>query len=326
MTCKSCYSETSKDFCTKCRKKLHLGSKISARLPFDSPNANNLLEFQQNTTRLSISGVQLKYSLRILQGELVLTDNAGEYILKPIPPSTQILAVNDAPENEHLTMQIASQIFNIKTASNALIYFKDGLPAYLTRRFDVKQDGTKSLQEDFAQLLSRTSKTHGENYKYDGTYEEIGQLIKKYVAAAPPAIEEFFRLITFNYVIANGDAHLKNFSLIQLDTGEYQLTPAYDLMSTKLHTPYESDTALELYENCMDVEFYGVNGFYGRPDFLAFAKRLGIIDKRAMAILDTYASHRDAVIEMIKKSNLSESSKRTYITTFEDRLTRIGLP
>lgn len=323
MICKGCYKETPKDFCPKCRKKLGFGTKISARLTFGAPNANNLLEFQRNTTRLSISGVQLKYSLRIIERELALTEIGGEYILKPIPPSSQILTVEEAPENEHLTMQIASQIFNIKTASNALVYFNDGLPAYLTRRFDVKQDGNKYLQEDFAQLLSRTSRTHGENYKYDGTYEEIGEFIRKYVAAAPPAIEELFRLITFNYVIGNGDAHLKNFSLIQTETGEYQLTPAYDLMNTKLHMPYESDTALELYENCMDVEFYGDNGFYGRPDFMAFAKRLGIVEKRVIAILDTYGKQRDAVIEMIKKSNLSAGSKEKYSNIFEDRLSRI---
>ncbi|HQT21521.1 hypothetical protein [Daejeonella sp.] len=46
--------------------------------------------------------------------------------------------------NEHLTMQIARQVYGLKTAENALIFFQDGTPAYLTKRFDVKEDGTKS--------------------------------------------------------------------------------------------------------------------------------------------------------------------------------------
>src|SRR5690606_23048731 len=134
------------------------------------------------------------------------------------------------------------------TAANCLLTFKDGEVAYLTRRFDVKPDGSKYLQEDFAQLLNKTSETHGTAFKYDGTYEEIGTLIKKYVAAAPPALEHFFKLVTFNYVISDGDAHLKNYSLMRTDSREYRLTPAYDLLSTVIHTPQESDTALALYE------------------------------------------------------------------------------
>jgi serine/threonine-protein kinase HipA len=45
------------------------------------------------------------------------------------------------PANEHLTMQIARQVYGIETAENALIFFKDGAPAYITKRFDVKEDG-----------------------------------------------------------------------------------------------------------------------------------------------------------------------------------------
>ena len=136
------------------------------------------------TKRLSISGVQLKYSLRLEGKELKLVDKGGQYILKPIPPEVLIVEAGQAPENEHLTMQIASQIFNIKTAANALIFFKDGTPAYITRRFDVRSDGTKYLQEDMAQLSGSSRHTGGENFKYDGTYLQIGELIKKHVSAS----------------------------------------------------------------------------------------------------------------------------------------------
>jgi serine/threonine-protein kinase HipA len=95
--------------------------------------------------------MQLKYSLRLENEKLKLVDNNGQYILKPIPNYTQLDAFEDIPENEHLTMQIANQIFNFNTAENGIIYFNNGQPAYITRRFDVKPDGTKYLQEDFAQ-------------------------------------------------------------------------------------------------------------------------------------------------------------------------------
>jgi len=59
-----------------------------------------------------------------------LTETGGEYILKPIPPSTQLVLREQAPENEHLSMQMATQLFGIRTAANALIYFQDGTAAY----------------------------------------------------------------------------------------------------------------------------------------------------------------------------------------------------
>lgn len=92
-------------------------------------------------------------------------------------------------------MQIADQIFGISTAANALIYFKDGAPAYLTRRFDVKPDSSKFLQEDMAQLSGASRHTGGEHFKYDATYEDVGHLIRKHVAAYPPALENYFRLV-----------------------------------------------------------------------------------------------------------------------------------
>jgi serine/threonine-protein kinase HipA len=293
-------------------------------LNFPAPKADNLAEFQKHTIQLSISGVQLKYSLRRENKELVMNQKAGEYIIKPVLASTQLAAIKDSPENEHLTMQIARQLFRIRTAANGLIHFSDGEPAYITRRFDLKPDQTKYQQEDFAQLLNRTSVLQGQNYKYDATYEEIGMLIKKYVPAALPALEELFRLVVFNYVVGNGDAHLKNFSLVQLQTGEYRLTPAYDLMSTKIHTPYENDIALELYKDCLDSPFYSAYGYYGRPDFTEFAKRLAVTEKRSSTILENYINAQEKTVEMIQKSGLSPESKKSYVSTVKDRLFRIS--
>jgi serine/threonine-protein kinase HipA len=56
------------------------------------------------------------------------------------------------PANEHLTMQIAAQVFGIETAENALVFFKDGTPAYITTRFDTLPNGSKLAQKDFLPL------------------------------------------------------------------------------------------------------------------------------------------------------------------------------
>ncbi|MEN9685030.1 MAG: hypothetical protein RLZZ28_816 [Bacteroidota bacterium] len=323
MKCRGCYKETSRDLCPGCRKKLFDGKKISAVLSFDAPKADNLAGFQEHSKRLSISGVQLKYSLKLDNNKLVLTEKGGQYILKPVPPTTQYVSIEAAPENEHLTMQIAEQVFKIKTAANAFVHFKDGAPAYLTRRFDVKPDNTKTLQEDFAQLTGRTKSSHGEAFKYDGSYTEIGELIHQHVAAALPAVEQYFELVVFNYIFSNGDAHLKNFSLYRVASGEYLLTPAYDLMSTVIHTPQESDMALNLYSKDIESSFYSTYGYYGKENFLELAARLKIMEKRANRILDHFPAKLDKIKLMVAKSFLDNAIKSIYIKNVEDKLKRI---
>ena len=114
----------------------------------------------------SIDLIQEKNNLRFInEGE------QGTHILKPIPNIGK--NADQMPANEHLTMQIASQVFGIEIADNALIFFKDGAPAYITKRFDVLPNGLKLAQEDFASLAQRTPQTHGENYKYDGNYYQL---------------------------------------------------------------------------------------------------------------------------------------------------------
>ncbi len=326
MVCMGCYKRNNKGYCLSCRKKLFDGEKVNHILPFDEPNADNLSEYQEKTKRLSISGVQLKYSLRLEKKALVLTDKGGQYIIKPIPPSSQIAETAQAPENEHLTMQIAEKLFDINSAVNALIYFKGGNPAYITRRFDVRPDGTKYLQEDFAQISGKSRQTHGENFKYDGsTYEDIGSLIRQHVPAYMPAAENYFRLILFNYLFSNGDAHLKNFSLIQTSMGDYSLSPAYDLMNTVLHMPNESDTALDLYTGDINSEFYKKYGYFGQPDFRALANKLGLLPKRTERIITQLLSGKEKVIAMVEGSFLSAGAKKKYTAAYLEKLKRMGM-
>lgn len=325
--CPGCYKMNVDGYCVQCRKKLFEGAKVSPLLGFDAPAVDNLAEYQQRTKRLSISGVQLKYSLRLEDKELKLVETGGQYIIKPIPPGTLLQHPAIAPENEHLTMQIAEQVFGIKTAANALIYFKDGVPSYITRRFDVKPNGKKYLQEDMAQLSGRNKHTAkpGEDFKYDGTYEEIGALIKRYVAAYPPALEQLFKLVLFNYIFSNGDAHLKNFSLIETVMGDYTLSPAYDLMCTLLHIPNESDLALDLYHGCYNSKFYGSYGYFGQSDFRIFADKLGIQPIRVQRLLTQMLSGRKAVFTMIGNSFLPDDQKQAYLDKYEERLRRLGM-
>src|SRR5262249_17336171 len=156
--------------------------------------------------RMSISGIQTKIPLALHAGRLEMVESGGQYLLKPRPHGA-FQRLDMAPINEHLTMQIARQVFKIEVAENALVAFEDGERAYLVRRFDMQGDGRRLLQEDFAQIAARSEETHGDNYKYDFSYEEIAQLIRRHVATYKVDLERYFTLVAFNYLVNNGDAH-----------------------------------------------------------------------------------------------------------------------
>jgi serine/threonine-protein kinase HipA len=269
--------------------------------------------------RLSISGIQTKMSLRLRDRQLEMTESGGQYILKPIPHG-DFRHLDMVPINEHLNMQIARQVFGISVAENALIAFADGEIAYLVRRFDIQKDGSRALQEDFAQVAQRSEETHGENYKYDFSYEEIGGLIRKHVAAHPVEMEKFVRLVVFNYFINNGDAHLKNFSLILNDEyGDYTLTPAYDLLNTRLHVPDESRTALPLFKDDFATASFQANGFFAYDDFHELARRLGLRETRFGRMMQAFRDE-SAAFALVDRSALSDECKQLYKRHVQDSI------
>ena len=127
------------------------GKKVHHILPYDSPSSNPETDrlFEENRNRMSISGVQEKYAVLLQKNKLRLINEneKGTHILKPTPGAGK--KPDQMPANEHLTMQIARQVYGIETAENAIIFFNDGKPAYITKRFDVKDDGSKLAQDDF---------------------------------------------------------------------------------------------------------------------------------------------------------------------------------
>jgi serine/threonine-protein kinase HipA len=320
MACPGCFKEERDDaFCRRCRKRLFDGKEVPRELAFSRP-AYNAAKFALTPGRMSISGIQTKISLNLKEGQLQMVDSGGRYILKPIPTGTY-QRLNVIPINEHLTMQIARQVFDIEVAENALIAFADAEPAYLVRRFDIQPDGTKRLQEDFAQLGNRSEETHGKNYKYDYSYEGIGNPIRQHVAACAVDLERYFTLVVFNYLVNNGDAHVKNFSLIRSeDTEEYRLTPAYDLLNTRLHLPTETRMALNLFKDDFTTESYEANAFYAYDDFAVFAQKLGLVETRYKRILQRFVDSKESVFSLIDRSILPDACKLLYKEHAQDSI------
>lgn len=139
--CPSTLAEGFDTFSPAARKTLFDGRKVSHILDFDSPNSDtpDNQEFVNNVGRISLSGVQPKAGLVLDDKNNLVKPSEGErsqYILKPAPLSYSMLERLFCPANEHLTMQLAAQVYGIETAANTVCFFKDGEIAYLTKRFD----------------------------------------------------------------------------------------------------------------------------------------------------------------------------------------------
>ncbi|MFS4415089.1 type II toxin-antitoxin system HipA family toxin [Maribacter sp. 2307ULW6-5] len=318
--CPGTLAEGYETYSTTCLRRVFDGRKVNHILPYDSPASNEATDelFVENRKNISISGVQEKFSVLLEKNKLRLINEGeqGTYILKPIPGAGK--NPDQMPANEHLTMQIARQVFDIETAENALLFFKDGTPAYITKRFDLKKGGGKLAQEDFASLAGRTPQTHGEHYKYSGSYLELFELMKKYLPAYQLEAPKLFRLLVFNYLFSNGDAHFKNFSLLETELGDFRLSPAYDLLNTRMHIE-DSDFAL-------DDGLLPKNFSKGKvmQQFLSLAEHAKIGQGQLDGILEKSLSNSEAVEKLIDASYLSDTYKRNYLQSYQTRLKKLN--
>jgi len=320
--CPGTLAEGFNTYSTSCLRNLFNGKKVTHVLPYEPPQKSEEVaeQFMENRKRISISGVQEKLSFLLEKNQLRLTNQGeqGTYILKPIPRDLKKL--DQVPANEHLTMQIAKQVYGLNTAENAMIFFNDGSPAYITKRFDVKEEGGKWGKEDFASLAGKTKDNAGDNFKYDFSYEEIGILIQKYVPAWRIEIEKYFSLVVFNFLFSNGDAHLKNFSLLESSKGDYFLSPAYDLLNTRLHVD-DTDFALDkgLFADEFKSTEYKKSGHSSKNDFIEFARRIGVTDERVEKLINPFLEMQKQVETLINNSFLTDASKRGYLLMYQTK-------
>lgn len=136
-------------------KALFGGKKVCPVLDFDIKPVKDDAHAAETMRRISLSGVQEKYPAVVENGRIRLArdEEQSTHILKPAPGDMSLLNHRQIPANEHLTMQVASQVYGIRTAANGLCFTKSGQPVLIVRRFDVLPDGAKTTMEDFASVV-----------------------------------------------------------------------------------------------------------------------------------------------------------------------------
>ena len=234
--CLYCYQELGEgetDFHPQCGKKI-FGSKTIPLLPYTKADIKQLAE-QVIRSQTTLTGVQAKLSLDILSSpnqpqRFTIVGLWGRYILKPQTEQFKYM-----PEVEDLTMHLA-ELAKVNVVPHSLIRFADGELAYITKRIDRTAKGEKLPMEDMCQLSERLTE-----YKYKGSYEKISKIIMQYSAVPKLDVINFWEQVVFSWLTGNADMHLKNFSLYSQRKGYYSLTPGYDMISTALLMPEDTE-------------------------------------------------------------------------------------
>ena len=248
--------------------------------------------------KLSISGVQPKLSVRIKEGRLESVFTGGTHILKPPVPQWE-----EIPENENLCMCLA-ECAGLQIPPHGLLRDSAGIAVYLIRRFD-RADGTRLHTEDFCQASG--TPTDG---KYRRSAEFCGKLIGGTVGFPDLEIRRFLERIMFNFLVGNGDAHLKNYSFIYGRRGNASLSPCYDLVSSALVLPGEDQSAITINGKH--------NNLKGR-DFEALAVNLGIPVRVFTRMTAHLLSRTEDMLEITENSELGSERRNGLAEIISER-------
>ena len=283
-------------------------ARVSCYLPFSLPERNQL-DILSSYSKKDLRDIRIEFALQQNDNQLEPVEQRGSHILKTIPTGS-FQRLDQLPANEHLTMQIAAQIYNIYTAPSALAFLADETPAYLTRRIDISESHQYTDKYTLPKLFALHEDLNS------NSLTDIGALLKRYLAAYKPQVEYFFSLCVFNYLFSCRGQSLHQFSLIKTAEGEYVISPAYNLLCTELHVHSDEDPLYYMQSG----EPFLREGGYTRFDFYSFGIDIGMVPKRAERILNRFVENELLVEYMVANSFLGDEAKGVYLELYRGRL------
>ena len=307
--CLYCYRELEDgmvDFHPQCAKRF-FGTPIVPSFPYKHSEIKDLAK-EVVRSQTAVTGVQAKLSMDIekLQHEsrFTIVGLWGRYILKP-----QTELYNSLPELEDLTMHLA-EVVKIQVVPHTLVRFADGKLCYLTRRVDRTLKGGKIPMEDMCQISEKLTEN-----KYKGSHEQIAKLILRYSSAPKLDLALFWEIVLFSWITGNSDMHLKNYSMYSPIPNNYQLSPAYDLLSTLLVLPSDTEElALTLNARKKKIKL---------QDFVTAVSNSGLDEKVFQNMLKKFRAAEDEWYDWIERSFLPQEMKTAYIQLIKERMNRL---
>ncbi|MBS0252058.1 MAG: type II toxin-antitoxin system HipA family toxin [Proteobacteria bacterium] len=176
--------------------------------------------------RVSLPGAQTKTALYKTGDKWGVPNGRTPttHILKPEPTALPGLAAN-----EHFTLLLLRELG--LPSPNSQVLNCAGIPVFVTQRYDrfVASDGMvrRIHQEDMCQALGLPP---SRKYQSDGGpgIPEIMEVLR-FSEKPDEDRDRFMRAQALNFVVGNGDAHAKNYSILYAAGGRYRLAPFYDV-------------------------------------------------------------------------------------------------
>ncbi len=305
--CLYCYQILIKneiDFHSACSKKI-FGHTNPPELPYSESEMEELAK-QVVRSHITVPGVQPKISLDLPASQnkngperFTIVGLWGGYILKPPGKNYPQL-----PEVEDLTMHLAN-IARINVVPHSLIRLQSGSLAYITRRIDRNKKNMIHM-EDMCQLTERLTEE-----KYNGSYEQIAKTILKYSVNPGLDVVNFFEQLVFAFLTGNADMHLKNFSLIKMNSSGYILSPAYDMVATILVNPTDKEE--------LALTLNGKKKKIKRSDFKSAFTSSKLEERQQENIFKKMETALDKWMNFIEISFLSNEFKKAYKELIQER-------
>lgn len=309
--CLYCYEpiENGLDFHKKCSMEI-FGTSTPPKIEY---SLNQMDELAKDIVERSVTvpGVQAKLSMSIFKKHNNNSDTrltvvgalGGQYIFKP--PSEKF---PEMPENEHLTMRIA-EAFGIRVVPSSLIKLASGELSYITKRIDRTSDGHKIHMIDMFQITEAFD-------KYKSSMEKIGKAIALY--SENPLLDSlfYFELTVFSFLMGNNDMHLKNFSMIESNSG-WVFSPAYDLLNVAIMIPEDTEE--------LALTIAGKKRKLKYDHFREFGIKLQLTNKQIDRTFKRMKRNHHKAIYWIDKSFLSNEMKASYKNLINMRFKQIGL-
>lgn len=272
----------------------HVSTAIE--LPRDSTSLNfaELLEQYFGSAAAGLPGFQDKISSRMLNAPA--RHKGKEYIIKFNSPEAP-----HAVENEYFFLKLANRA-GLQTAEFELLTDRDGNHALQLQRFDrpVLEGKTYRLaMEDACQVLDLYP-----SQKYEIEFEVAAQALIGLCSAGAVAALSLIRQLTFSYLIGNGDAHAKNFSVLQQQSGEWRISPTYDLLCTAF---YE--------DKKMALPVAGKHSGWSRIDLLSFGELIGVPQALTARVIDELLRKLSGSTDEIDSGALPFRRDLNYDTT-----------
>jgi serine/threonine-protein kinase HipA len=248
-------------------------SEVPARVVIQDVGAMSfaalLDELGTRPQRSALPGVQDKTSAAMIN--LPVARSGERHILKLNPPDFPHLV-----ENEAFFLSAAGRS-GLTVPPHEVVTDSEGALGLLVRRFDRLTFDSRAVPlaiEDGCQVLGRPP---ADKYLMGSgaTFAALAALCDAPVVAG----RDLIRQLAFAYLTGNGDAHAKNFSVLQSRTGEWRVSPVYDVPSSY---PY-GDTTM-----AMTINGRG-GGDFGSKDFLGLGLDLNVPERAVRRTLTDLA-------------------------------------